>query len=371
MKIFGFENYIKKGLGGLDPKKKWAWKPAYWNLIKNPKSILNFNSTFESSSASPKKNITLLLSRKTPMIGHVIAQMKKQKMPYVFVNWDEFVEEGTVVYDQASQSYQLRYKKSVVDLTKVKSVYFDYFELKEVYYFSRSRFTSKEQVFLARWLEALTTLEAVCINANWFPAKPSQMEFESQNKFGELLLAKKLGFNIPKMIYSNDPREVRKFLKDKKAILKESGLRSFTNNKNDKLIFDAKAVSADDKKLDTIQSTPCMFQEFIAKQYDIRAVVIGKKVLAAKIDSQKNKSALSDWRGSEHLIPFTPYKIPKDLEKKLIRFTQHMGFSLANIDIVRGEDNRYYFLEMNRPGQWFFVESLSGIPVTKTLVKSF
>src|SRR5690606_5863602 len=159
-----------------------------------------------------------------------------------------------------------------------------------------------------------------CSKAKWFPAKPSLMEFESQNKFGELLLAKKIGLNIPEMIYSNDPREVQKFLKNRKVILKESGLKSFSDSKNNKLIFDSQVVSANDNKLPNIQSTPCMFQEFIDKKYDLRVVVVGNKALAAKIDSQSDKSARQDWRGREHLVPFTPYRLPKDLEKKLIQY---------------------------------------------------
>lgn len=372
MNIFGFENYINKGLGGLNPKLKWEWKPAYWNYIKNPKPLLKFNSKIEIFKSEKFKNgFTLLLSRHNPMMGHVIMQMKKQGKPFLYINWDEFINEGTVYFDESQNAYQLRYKKFGFDLKKIKSVYFDYFEIAEVFHYKRSKFTNKEKVFLGRWVESLKTLEFVCSNAKWYPSKPSNMEFDIQNKFGDLLKAKKLGLSIPKMIYSNDHREVQKFLMDRKSILKESGLKSFQDSRNNKLIFDARVVSPTDKKLKNVQNTPCMFQEFIEKQYDLRAVVVGKNILVSKIESQKNQKAKSDWKGREHLAPFKPYKLPANVAKKLIRFAKEMDFKIANIDLVRGMDGKYYFLEMNRPGQWFFVEALSGIPVTKALTKEF
>lgn len=371
MNIFGFENYIVKGEGGLNPKLKWEWKPAYWDFIKNPKTLLAYDSCVEVNAADKLKNgYTLLLSRKNTMMGHIVRVMKAQKKPFVYINWDEFIEEGTIYYDESLGAYQLRYKKHAFDLKKVKSVYFDYFELLEVFHFKREKFTNKEKVFLARWIEALKTLEAVCSKANWFPSKPLGMTFEIQNKFSELLLAKKMGFAIPKMIYSNDPREIQKFLLSNKSILKESGLKFFYNNKNEMVLFDSKVVDAKDRKLKNIHNTPCMFQEFIDKAYDLRVVVVKNKVYAAKIESQKHKKANKDWRGQEHLVPFKSYKLPSILEKRLIKFMNEMEFGLANFDLVRGKDGKYYFLEMNRPGQWFFIEALAGLPITKALVSN-
>lgn len=372
MNIFGFENYIVKGVGGLNGKLKWAWKPAYWDMIKNPKKLLSFDSKVEVFKADKLKNgYALFLSPKNTMIGHIMLTMKKQNKPFVYINWDEFVEEGVVYFDEAQNAYQLRYKKHAFDLKKVKSIYFDYFELIEVFHFKREKFTNKEKVFLARWIESLKTLEAVCTSAKWFPAKPIDMTFEIQNKFAELLKAKKMGFSIPKMIYSNDPREVQKFLIDRKSILKESGLRFFYDKKNNLQLFDSKIVEPQNKRLGHLHNTPCMFQEFIEKKYDLRVVVVENKVLAAKIESQEHEKSKSDWRGKEHLIPFKPYKLPVAIQKKLVRYMKEMNFRIANFDLVRGVDDKYYFLEMNRPGQWFFIEALAGIPVTKTLINKF
>lgn len=372
MNIFGFENYVYKGLGGLNAKLKWTWRPAYWNLIKNPKPILSFNSKIEVYRADQMhKGYTLLLSRKNAMIGHIMREMKLQKKAFVYINWDEFIEEGVVSFDESKNAYQLEYKKNVFDLKKVKNIYIDYFELTEVFHYKRSNFTNKEKIFLARWIESLKTLEFICHKSKWYPSRPSNMNFEIQNKFGELLDAKRIGLSIPHMIYSNDPREVRKFLLKRKSILKESGLKSFANTKLKQLIFDSTVVEPNDKKLIQIQNTPCMFQEFIDKKYDLRVVAVGKKILSAKIESQKNDKSKSDWRGREHLVPFKPYKLPKDVERKILKFMNKYEFQIANFDLVRGNDGKYYFLEMNRPGQWFFIEALSGISVTKTLVRYF
>lgn len=369
MKIFGFENYFYKGTGALTTKKKWLWKPKGWGLIQDSSHLLNFHSTVDHfKSENFHKGYTLILSKKNANTGAILKELRKKKKPYLFVDWDEFAGVGVISYDESQKTYELRYKQNSFDLSKVKSVYIAYKEIEEVFFYKRAKFSNKEKVFLARWIETLRTLEFICEKAKWVPSRPSQMRFDSQNKFGELLKAKQLGFHIPKMIYTSDPREVQKFSFDRTTILKESGLKFFEDSKGRLQIFDSKKVDPEDKKLFFVQTAPCMFQEFIDKKYDVRVVVVGNKILSCKIDSQKHTEAKGDWRGREHLVPFTNYKLSADIEKKVLKFAKHFGFQMVSFDLVLGQDGKYYFLEMNRPGQWFFIEVLSGIQITKTLV---
>lgn len=252
----------------------------------------------------------------------------------------------------------------------MKSIYCDYTNLSEVYHFKRSKFSNKEKVFISRWIEALNTLEFILSEKKWYPSKPSNMRYEIQNKFGELLLAKKLGFKIPKMIYTNDSREAQKFLKNNNSIIKESGIKIFEDAKGNLQIFESRKVDSKDKKIGNLNFSPCLFQEFIDKKFDIRATVVGNKVLSVKINSQENSKSKSDWRGNEHLTPMSQFKLPVVVEKKLIKMQKQLGFLLSSFDLVVDKKNNYYLLEMNRPGQWLYMEALAGAPISKTIISN-
>jgi glutathione synthase/RimK-type ligase-like ATP-grasp enzyme len=368
MNIFGFEFYKKAGSADIKFHKGWSWKPAKLDLIKNPKKLLNFNSSVEIFQPQKlSRGYALLLSKKNTAVGSVISELKKSKKPFVYLNWDEFVGEGVVLYDSSEKKYIIKYKKHSFDLSKVKSVYCDYTNISEVFHFKRAKFNNKEKVFLSRWIEALQTLEYILNEKKWYPAKPSQMKYESQNKFGELVVAQKMGIKIPKMIYTNDAREAQKFLKDCPAIMKESGLKFFEDSRGNIQIFESQKIDAKNKKISQVGFTPCLFQEFIDKKYDVRTTVVGKKALSVKIDSQKDKKTANDWRGNEHLTPMTPYKLPKAVEKKLIQLQKKLGFELSTFDLVVDQKGNHFLLEMNRPGQWLYMEALAGVPITKTL----
>jgi hypothetical protein len=370
MNIFGFDYYLPEKSAALEYSKKWKWKPARLDVIKNPAKLLKFKSSVDIFLEKKfSKGYSLIISRKIVQTGALIDQLKKKKKPYVFLNWDEFISEGTVCYDSSTKKYSLNYKKHSFDLSKVKSVYFDHSDISEVLFFKRAKFSNKEKIFLNRWMDSLMALELLIKKAQWFPAAPSKLRYDSQNKFGELLQAQKMGLKTPKMIYTNDSRAAQKFLLDYPSVMKESGIK-FIEKGEYTLLFRTKKINPLDRKLVFVNSAPCMFQEYIEKKFEVRSVVIEDKVLSSKILSQEQES-LVDWRGKEHLAKFVPFTLPKKIEKKLIRFARELGFQFASFDLVVDKKGDYYFLEMNRPGQWFFVEALSGIPIAKTLAQKF
>jgi glutathione synthase/RimK-type ligase-like ATP-grasp enzyme len=370
LELFGQEFYKIFRAEELVFDKSWKWKPKNQSVLKNQKKILAYNSKWEAFLPQKfNRGYDFILAPYGLQTGLLLQELKKKKKPFLYVNWDEFIQDGTIFYNSSENRYQLRVKKFVFDLKKIKNVFLDYNDLQEVFHYKRAKFNFKEQLFIGRWLETLKTLEFVLEKKAWWPAKPSQMKLESQNKFGELLKAHQVGFKIPQMIFTNDSREAQKFLFKYKSVLKESGVKNYYGNKK-MLALETNKVDAFNKKLSRINLAPCMLQEFIEKKFDVRACVIGKKVLAVKIES-KSKKSKTDWRRQEADTPIEKYNLPSKVQKKLVRFARDLGFQFASFDLVVDKKGDYYFLEMNRPGQWFFVEALSGIPIAKTLAQKF
>lgn len=368
MKIYGDDSYGPLISKPLKLSQKWAAKPKS-PYFKNHKQLLKFNKCLQTFREKDfHKGYRLIISSYDLQTGALLAALKKQKTPFLYIQWDEFVKSGAVVFASHPKQLELKYKHSVYDLKKATSIYYDYTDLHEVFYFKRNDFTFKEQIFIRRWLEVLECLEKVLPNVKCIPAKPSLMQFEAQNKFGEALLASQVGLKIPKMIFTNEPKDLQKFAFDHTAILKDSGLRAYYG-KGKILKFKSKKIDPLDPKLVNCRLAPCVAQEFLDKKYDLRVYVVGNTVLPLKIES-KTTAAKFDWRGQEQNTIFSKTKIPNTLTSKLKKFTKLMGFRFASFDLVLDQKGDYYFLEMNRPGQWFFAELLSGVEISKALAKN-
>lgn len=369
MKTFG-EKYFEITPRGqaIDPRK-WRWRPKHLGWFKNPKQ---FHVKKEFEVFLPQKlgrGFTLVISPKDVQTGALLKTLREKKKPYVFIFWDHFALKGNLHFDLKRGHYFLRFQNTIVDLSKARSVYFSNPDLVESQFDTSNYFSFSEKLFINRWSEALLNLEGI-LKAKWFPAVPSKLMSLSQKKMAELKLAKSLGFAVPATIYSTSPEGAHHFMHEyDRVVLREYGRRVFVDRKNNFKQLGIKVIDPHDRDLGLIENSPCVFQEYIEKDFEVRAVVVGNKILACKILSRKNKKAALDWRGQEGDTPFVRFKLPTKIEKQLVRFARAKGFAFASFDLIKSLDGKFYFLEMNRPGNWFFIEALTGIPIRSTLVK--
>ena len=104
-----------------------------------------------------------------------------------------------------------------------------------------------------------------------------------------------------------------------------------------------------------------IFQKHIAKEYDIRVIVIGRKVFAIAIKSQDHERTKVDWRLSDcYKISLTQHEIslPHEVQCLCVDITKKFRLKYSAIDLVLGKDRSYYFLELNPNGQWAWIEQL-------------
>lgn len=79
-----------------------------------------------------------------------------------------------------------------------------------------------------------------------------------------------------------------------------------------------------------------------------------KKFYSMVIFSQNNEKTKVDFRNYDREKPnkVGPYKLPKNIESKLIKLMETIGLNTGSIDLVKGLDGDYYFLEVNPSGQF-------------------
>lgn len=112
------------------------------------------------------------------------------------------------------------------------------------------------------------------------------------------------------------------------------------------------------------EQSPVLLQKMISKDADLRIVVTPKEIFAFKIQSDR-----LDWRSSVLESQISQIKLDRSFQKKIRQLAKSVGLEQTCVDAVM-KGREIYFLEINRPGAWFFLEALTGTPITKSLAQS-
>ena len=120
-----------------------------------------------------------------------------------------------------------------------------------------------------------------------------------------------------------------------------------------------------------IRHAPCTFIQYIDKEYDVRAVAVGSRIFAVRIDSQASplESARMDWRDYDDAhVRWERMDLPKALERSMLRLMKTLDLKWGVFDLVKGKDGAFYFLEVNRPGSCSELQALVGLDINQEIV---
>ena len=111
-----------------------------------------------------------------------------------------------------------------------------------------------------------------------------------------------------------------------------------------------------------------LFQERLFARAELRATVIGGRVIVARIDRTEDHA--TDWRqllGSS-AASVAAGAIDDALEQQLVAVVRDLGLVYGSVDLVEAVDGSTYFLEVNPSGSYLWVEVLTGMDLTGALV---
>lgn len=205
------------------------------------------------------------------------------------------------------------------------------------------------------------TLDAVWVN------HPDRNRM-AESKPEQLRTAANLGFDVPASLITNEAEALRGFLaeQDGDVVCKPLWSGRIARDGQEHLFF----TSALDTEVDieALGPEPYLFQRRVEKRYDVRVTVIGREAFSARIDSQAQADARTDWRrgqlnGLQHSIE----DLPSDIGERCVALCEHYGLLFGAIDLARREDGGYTFFEVNPNGQWAWVEQRTGLPLRARL----
>ncbi|RDU67472.1 hypothetical protein CQA53_00110 [Helicobacter didelphidarum] len=196
---------------------------------------------------------------------------------------------------------------------------------------------------------------------------PLKEAYAGENKFYQIMVAKEVGFQLPKMLVSNKKQQCINFLKQQKSIFKVFNQDFYLKNEKLKGIYTNIISQSDFDDFDARQN-PILLQEYVSKSYEVRYTFVENKHFVCKIDSQQSKIANIDWR--KYDLAHTPHeaiKPPEEIAMKVNLFSQQMGLKYGAIDFIVMPNNTWIFLEINCFGQWMWIETLSGLNISHAI----
>ncbi|HEY1404625.1 MAG TPA: hypothetical protein VGB05_10895, partial [Pyrinomonadaceae bacterium] len=193
----------------------------------------------------------------------------------------------------------------------------------------------------------------------------------AENKQLQIRIARETGLDTPRTLITNDPEAVRAFARTCERGMITKMLSSFAIYENDteKVVF-TNAITAEDlNDLDGLRLCPMTFQEQLPKRLELRVTIVGRRVLAAAIDSQVSERAAHDWRrdGVRLLDAWQPYTLPVKVEEKLLRLMDYFKLNYGAADFIVTPEGRHVFLEVNPVGEFFWLEQRPGLPISETI----
>jgi len=222
-------------------------------------------------------------------------------------------------------------------------------------------------------VESEALLRGIMAAARCFVMDPPERVRERGHKPYQQRLARELGLATPRTLMTNDPVEARAFIASCPGGAITKMLSAFAvigEAGEEQVVFTTSLREEHLDKLDGLRFAPMVFQERLQKRLELRITVVGSRMFAAAVDSQRTAGAEVDWRerGVSLLGSWSRYELPAEVERALVRYMERIGMQYSAIDMIVEPDGRHVFLEANPAGECFWLEHYAPhFPLTEAI----
>lgn len=226
-----------------------------------------------------------------------------------------------------------------------------------------------EYDFVRREAEAALHGVFAVLSDSFWVTHPDTLK-AADNKISMLRVARQLGLQIPRTLVTNDPKRARDFFHacDRRMIVKTFRGYSGSISGELKAIWTSPVLEEHLERIELVRNVPCLFQEYVPKDVELRVTVIGRRVFACEIHSQRSAISRDDWRRYD--LDNTPYvacSLPDAVELACLKLLDAFSLPFGAIDLIRRPDGTYVFLEVNANGQWLWIEELTELPLVAAM----
>jgi glutathione synthase/RimK-type ligase-like ATP-grasp enzyme len=332
--------------------------------------------TAPAGPTGKRDKVLILSNRKDLHADRVAIELVRREVPVCRFHTEELLDSCLVSmylgeHDESLGTLELPSGDLVLE--EVRSVCFRRPELpicgSGLYRLTGVMGTTEAVDFVARETEAaLYNLFGLLHDAFWI-SNPNQLD-AADHKLVNLKLAKSVGLLIPRTIVTNDPSRVRAFYESchGNVIVKTFCGLTGASDGNGRAIFASPVLPEHLDKVHLVKHVPCLFQEYVPKDVELRVTIVGRQLFATEIHSQLSPISRHDWRRYDlSNTPYYPCSLPASVERGCREILSHYGLVFGAIDMIRRPDGAYVFLELNANGQWLWIQQLTGLPIAEAI----
>jgi glutathione synthase/RimK-type ligase-like ATP-grasp enzyme len=313
--------------------------------------------------------VVLMLTKKLDHEADVIGrELIRRGIDYIRLNLDDIPNQLFIKYS-IQQDYdskvEFKVREQSTEPSKISVVWLRHFDIEaiNVGYNELTHTFSSQQ-----WNDACLTLQR-SLRCEWINSTHGTKQ--AGDRAEQLSLAKALGFNIPNTLITNDPSTARDFYHTCNGDIIIKALHHHSVEIRDKVysMYTHRVANEDLLRFDDLTYAPCILQERLHKQSDLRVTVVGDRIFATEIDSQSTKNGRDDMhRCPLKDLPKRAVKLDDTVGELCLKIINSLGLKYGAIDFVINKNSSLTFLEVNPTGDWYWIEYQTGQPITDAMV---
>jgi glutathione synthase/RimK-type ligase-like ATP-grasp enzyme len=212
--------------------------------------------------------------------------------------------------------------------------------------------------------ESMTAFQGLYQSLDAFWVNNPSHDAVAMHKPYQLVLAQRVGLEIPPTLMTNNVEEARAFWRqhDGEVIYKQFIALPDTWRATRRLGLQEEALA------DSIAHAPVIFQRHVAAVADIRVTAIGGTLFAAATDVREAEYP-QDVRMNLD-AKYVVHELPAETRRMLGELMNLLGLVYGAIDLRLTPEGRYVFLEINPAGQFLYIEHATGQPIAATLAQT-
>ena len=307
--------------------------------------------------------ILIVTSKRDLTSDFIVLELQRRGLPYLRLNTEDLPKGTVYCRPEVDDAWHFELEGAHFDLALIKAAYFRRPGTPE----PLSHIDESERTYcMAEWQALLQSLYWA-IGDRWLNA-PHSIAL-AEDKIRQLTLARKLGFRIPATLIGNTPAAATFFAARSGTIGKPLRNAVVSGPRSDRVVFTSRIAIDDRTDPLAISACPIVLQREIKKRFDLRVTVVGDHVFAATIDSQSTPDTVIDWRRtSAPDLPHSTYELPSEVSKACVALTKSLGLRFGALDFVLDLAGQFWFLEINPNGQWAWIETRTGHPISAAIV---
>lgn len=297
--------------------------------------------------------------------------LKYYKHPFMRINTNDFINKQIKISLTGSK-FQCLFDNNEIPLENIGAVWF------RKYGFFRCSNTYKEICETKKLNEELINhitkefhkvidfFNYALRDRNWL----TDPEYININKFDVLYQASKCGLNIADSYILNSKNDLKSLTGKviSKSVL-DPILPSWGDNHKSMMY----TTMVDKRSFDRLPEIfmPSLVQKTIAKKYELRIFYICGRFYTMAIFSQSDKKTKLDFRNYNWDKPnrYVPCDLDVDTKRRLSKLMHNLHLNCGSIDMIKGTNNKLYFLEINPTGQFGMIDFPCNYGLHKIVAK--